>query len=91
VNAGRVNAVTSGSLALVRTPLHFNSDRECLDVVASTVGKFNREDVTFAWIRNTLELGELIVSRNLIHKGSVEVTGPPFDFEFDAEGNLKCR
>jgi hypothetical protein len=91
VNAGRVNAVTSGSLALVRTPLHFDSDRECLDVVASTVGKFKREDVTFAWIRNTLELGELILSSNLIHNGYVEVTGPAFDFEFDAEGNFVCR
>jgi hypothetical protein len=91
VNAGRVNAVTSGSLALVRTPLHFDSDRECLDVVAATVGKFNRADVTFAWIRNTLELGDLVLSQNLLESNpGLEITGPAFDFEFDAEGNMVC-
>jgi hypothetical protein len=91
VNAGRVNAVTSGSLALVRTPLHFDSDRECLDVLAATVGKFNRDDVTFAWIRNTLELGDLALSQNLLESNpGLEVTGPAFNFEFDAEGNMVC-
>ncbi|MEP6716721.1 MAG: hypothetical protein ABJC09_14210 [Terriglobia bacterium] len=65
-NAGRVNAVTSGSLALVRVPLHFPSDRECFEVAASTVGKADRKDVTVAWIRNTLELSEMALSENLI-------------------------
>jgi hypothetical protein len=91
VNAGRVNAVTSGSLALVRTPLHFPSDRECLNLVAATVGKFNRSEVTFAWIRNTLELGDLFLSENLLQSNpELEVTGAPFDLQFDADGNLPC-
>jgi hypothetical protein len=98
VDAGRVNAVTSGSLALVRTPLHFPSDRECFECVAATVGKFDASDVTVAWIRNTLELGLVALSENLadeIGKNSaLTVAGPPFELKFDEEGNMgnfPCR
>ena len=87
VNAGRVNAVTSGSLALVRIPLHFPSDRECFEVAASTVGKPDRRDVTVAWIRNTLELGELALSENLIAQArenpALEIDRTPFSMQFD--------
>ncbi len=92
VNAGRVNAVTSGSLALVRTPLHFASDRECLELAAGTVGKFEGGDVTVAWIRNTLELGLLAMSENLLPEirknPDLEVVGEPFEIRFDADGNM---
>jgi hypothetical protein len=92
VNAGRVNAMTSGNLPLVRTPLHFPSDRECFECVATTVGKFNRDDVTVAWIHNTLELGTLALSENLsdeIAKNPMlSVAGPRFEMQFDTAGNM---
>ena len=91
VNAGRVNALASGSLGLVKTPLHFASDRECIDVLAASVGKFEREDVTIAWIRNTLDLGVIAITENLtsgVSGENTEFIGTPFDFEFDANGNL---
>jgi hypothetical protein len=92
VDAGRINATTSGSLAAVRTPLHFPSDRECLELLAATVGKFNSADVTICWIRNTLELGLVALSDNLsveIEKNPMlEIAGPPFALAFDANGNL---
>ncbi|HVW87678.1 MAG TPA: hypothetical protein VHB50_23485, partial [Bryobacteraceae bacterium] len=92
VNAGRVNARTSGSLALVRTPLHFPSDRECIDLLQATVGRFNAGDVTMAWIRNTMELGTIALSENLRAEieanPMLEIAGPPFELTFDAEGNL---
>jgi len=98
VNAGRINATTSGSLAAVRTPLHFPSDRECLALLSATVGKFDPEDVTMAWIRNTLDLGKVALSENLageIEKNPLlEITGPAFALEFDEAGNLTalpCR
>jgi hypothetical protein len=91
-NAGRVNAVTSGSLALVRTPLHCATDRECFDLVAATVGKPDRRDVTVAWIGNTLDLEHLMVSENLRQQieanTECEVTGPAFEMPFDEKGNL---
>jgi hypothetical protein len=92
VNAGRVNAVTSGSLALVRTPLHCPTDRECFEVVAATVGKFDPKDLTIGWIRNTLDLERLALSENL--RGEIErnplleITGAPFELPFDAAGEL---
>jgi hypothetical protein len=92
VNAGRINARTSGSLAAVRTPLHFPSDRECLDLLCATVGKFDPADITMGWIQNTLELGSIALTENLrdeIAKNPmIEVTGPAFMMQFDAGGNI---
>jgi hypothetical protein len=92
-HAGRVNAETAGSLAMVRTPLHFPSDRECFDLVANTVGKANRKDVTVVWIHNTLELGSMAVSENLADElaknPAIEIGGPAFPMQFDDAGQLK--
>jgi hypothetical protein len=92
VNAGRINARTSGSLAAVRTPLHFPSDAECLDLLTVTVGKFKPEDVTMGWIRNSLDLGTIALTENLKHEieknPTLEITGPPFELVFDEAGNL---
>lgn len=90
---GGLNARTSGSLAAVRTPLRFVSDRECLDLLTATVGKLNPADVTMAWIHNTLELGTLALSENLRRdidaNPALEITGPAFPCEFDSAGNLR--
>jgi hypothetical protein len=88
VNAGRINAMTSGSLAAVRTPLHFASDRECIELLAATVGKFDPAEVTVGWIRNTLDLSKLALSENLadeIRKNpALEIAGPPFELSYDS-------
>jgi len=88
-----VNAVTSGSLAAVRTPIHYPSDRKCIETLAQTVGKSDPRDVTIGWIRNSLELGTLALSDNLREQiaanATLEVSGPPFEFAFDGEGNLE--
>lgn len=90
--AGMVNAVTSGSLSLMKIPLHFPSDRECFEVAANSVGKFDREEVTVAWIRNTLTLESMLVSRNLLDQispeANVEVAGAACPVEYDAAGNF---
>ena len=46
-------------------PVHFASDRECLQWVAATAGKLILRDVTYGWIRNTLELDRVAISDNL--------------------------
>ena len=74
------------------SPLHFATDRECLELAAGTVGKFDAGDVTVAWIRNTLELGLLAMSENLLPEirknPDLEVVGDPFEIRFDADGNM---
>ncbi|HEU4939691.1 MAG TPA: hypothetical protein VFT39_24750 [Vicinamibacterales bacterium] len=61
----RVNALSSGLPARIRVPMHFQSDRECLQWVAATAGKMTPEEVTYGWIRNTLALDRLVISANL--------------------------
>jgi hypothetical protein len=60
-----VNALSAGNPSRVRVPPHFAADRECLQWVAATAGKLDLTDVTYGWIRNTLELGRLAISRAL--------------------------
>lgn len=87
-----VNSLTASSVAAIRTPIHFPTDRECLEKIWPTVGKFELEDVTIAWIRDTLELDVLALSENLLPEirknPNLEILGPTREMEFDAEGNL---
>jgi hypothetical protein len=89
--ATRVNVLTSTTPANARVPLHFATDRECLERLAPTVGKLDLGEVTYGWIHNTLDLGRLAVSEQL--RGEIErnpmleIEGVT-DFEFDAKGDL---
>jgi hypothetical protein len=88
-----VNAVTSGSLAAVRMPIHYGSDQKCLEMLAQTVGKADMQSVTIGWIRNSLELGHLALSANLRTQiegnPALEILGTEFPLVFDADGNLR--
>jgi hypothetical protein len=87
-----INAMTSGRPASIRTPLHFATDRECLDRLASVVGKFDGSTVTLGWIPNSQEIGTLALSENLAAEirqdPTLEVLGPAVDPPFDQDGNL---
>jgi len=86
-----INSLTANTPAAIRTPIHFPTDRECLERIAPTVGKVDLGDVTFCWIRNTMELGRLAVSENLRaaieRKPGIEIEAA-IDFEFDGTNNL---
>ena len=87
-----VNAQTAGSPSRIRLPIHFPTDRECLAWVASTVGKPDPSQVTFGWIRNTLELDRMAVSDNLrsslAGNPQIEIEDA-IDVPWDAGGDLK--
>ena len=87
----RVNALSSGVPARIRVPVHFSTDRECLDWVSRTVGKVDLMTVTYAWIRNTLQLDRLAVSHNLQAtieaQPQVELEGE-IDLGWDQQHNL---
>ena len=76
----RVNALSSGTPSRIRVPAHFATDRECLQWVAATAGRLDAADVTYGWIRNTLELDRLAISPNL--RGAI--AGQPY-VEIDGE------
>lgn len=87
--AGYVNARTSGSLAAVRIPIHYPTDRECLDLVANTVGKLDTREVTIGWIRNTLELETMALTENAVAGHNLDVVSGPFSLEFNASNQIE--
>ncbi len=91
-NPTTINSLTASTPAAIKVPIHFASDRLCLEKIAPTVGKLDMKEVTFGWIRNTMELATLALSENLrpqIEKDpNLEIIGAPFSLEFDAEGNF---
>ncbi len=91
-NPTRINALTSSNPAAIRTPAHFPTDRECLERIAPTVGKFDMREVTIGWFRNSLELESFALSENLVPQiksnPALEIVGPAREFPFDVDGNL---
>lgn len=90
--ATHINSLTASTPAAIRTPIHFPTDRECLEKIAPTVGKVEPQEITIGWIRNTMQLNLLALSENLLpeirQNPDLEVLGPPRDLPFDPAGNL---
>ncbi len=88
----RVNSLTASTPSAIRTPIHYPTDRECLEAIAPTVGKFDTREVTVGWIRNTLELAHMALSENLRDRigrnPMLEIVSPAAEIEFDGDGNL---
>jgi hypothetical protein len=88
----RINSLTASTLAPIRTPIHFPTDRQCLEAIIPTVGKFDVGDVTICRIRNTMQVNRALVSENLlpqIRSNPVcEILEGPMPFEFDSDGNV---
>jgi hypothetical protein len=87
-----VNVLTGSVPAAGRMPIHFATDRECIEKVAPTAGRVDNKDVTIGWIWNTLELTTLMLSENLREQieanPNLEIIGPAQDFCYDQSGNL---
>jgi hypothetical protein len=86
-----INSLTANTPAAIRTPVHFATDRECIERMIPTVGKIDLATVTIGWIRNTMELGRLGLTENV--RAQVEANPnleieAVTDFEFDGAGNL---
>ena len=88
-----INSLTASTPAAIRTPAHYSTDAMCLERFWPTVGKFDKKDVTFAWIANSMELAHLRLSENLRAEIEanplLEIEGQPEPFDFDASGNLR--
>src|SRR5258708_40248755 len=86
------NSLTVSTRAAFRTAVDFPTDREWLERIAPTVGKFDMTEVTIGWVRNSLELGIIALSENLLSQIQsnplLEIVAPPQELEFDSTGNL---
>ena len=91
----QINSLTASTPAAIRTPIHYSTDRKCLETIAPTVGKFDSKTITIGWIKNSLEIGVIGITENLrgqIEKNtSLEILGPARDWPFDAAGQLSAR
>jgi hypothetical protein len=87
-----INSLTASTPAAIRTPIHFPTDRECLERIAPTVGKLEMKDLTIGWVRNSLDIGTLGLTENLIDQikqnPTLEILGPAQELPFDAAGDL---
>jgi hypothetical protein len=86
-----INSLTANTPSAIRTPIHFPTDRECLERIAPTVGKIDLDEVTYIWIRNTMELGRVACSENLrgkIERNPLLEIEATVDFDFDGGSNL---
>jgi hypothetical protein len=87
-----INSLTSNTLACIRTPVHFATDRECLERIWPTVGKWEAAEVTYGWIHNTLELAHIGLSENVWERVRenplLERVDGPLELPFDEAGNL---
>ena len=75
----KTNILTSGFLERGKIPFVAANDEEALDVALRSAGCLDPESARIARIRDTLHLGELLVSQpirdELIANGTVDVTG----------------
>jgi hypothetical protein len=92
-NATRINVLTAGNPAGAHLPLHFATDRECMEALAPSVGRADVEnEITIGWIRDTMQLDRLCLTENLHAEieGNplLEIIGGPLEMPFDEAGNL---
>ena len=87
-----INSLTASTPAAIRTPVHYGSDAECLEKLWKTVGKFDVNEVTVGWIRNSLDIGLIGLTENLrpvVEKDpTLEIVSGPKEWPFDDKGDL---
>lgn len=85
------NSITSGFPESARIPIHFATDKEVLHAAAQSIGKSEIEELEIIWIKNTLEISELMMSPSLVKKFNLNtkgVIGDSLPMELDEKGNL---
>jgi hypothetical protein len=87
-----LNSLTANTPTEIRTPIHFPTDRECLERISTVVGRIDLNEVTYGWIKNSMEVGFLKLSENLrgqiAANPALEILGPAEPIETDQTGNF---
>jgi hypothetical protein len=86
------NAITAISPEKAALPIHFATDRQCLDVCFKTIGMVSPKEARMVRIKNTRTLDRLWVSKaleNEIHgHDNVRIASPWKPLAFGRDGNL---
>ncbi len=93
VRATTVNCVTAGHVTAAMIPVHFDTDREVVETALKTLGLTEPPEARVVQIRNTLLLQEMLISESCLPQirdnPRVTIEAGPFEWEFDAEENLR--
>jgi hypothetical protein len=86
------NALTAISPEKVAIPMHFQTDRECLEACLNTIGPVKPDAARLIRIKNTLRLDTLLVSRALegevMSNPDLQLQAPWAPMGYDERGNL---
>jgi hypothetical protein len=86
------NTLTSGCTALQKIPLILANDRLAIKAAIQTCDNSGRQNPRIIRIKNTLELGEINISENLLENirrnPRIEILEEPQEMRFDINGNL---
>jgi hypothetical protein len=87
------NTLTACFLHRSKVPIDFATDRECMDAGLATCWQPDRTAVRLAIVPNTLEVGEMWVSKAMIGEVErhphLELCGESRPLSFDSAGNLR--
>jgi hypothetical protein len=88
----RINSCTGGNPCCAMTPLDYETDREILDTVLPLIGLTEPADAKLLWIRNTLQLDEVVCSQAYLEEAQrrtdLEILSPLQPLPWDSAGNL---
>ena len=88
------NGITSTVVGPTAIPTTLDSDLDAIRAAVKTSNALNLARVRLVRIKNTLHLGELLISESLLDEArampNVTVLSEPLPMNFDAQGNL-CR
>jgi hypothetical protein len=87
-----MNAITGISLEKAAIPMHFESDREAIEVALGSIGLTPPEESRIVRIKNTLHLDEVEVSeiygKEVRQRPDLEILEGPNPMIFDQDGKL---
>lgn len=87
------NGITSTVVKPTSIPMTLDCDRDAIRVAVKTSNALDLDKIRLVRIKNTLSLGELMISEALLDEAraisNVTILSDPFELEFDEQGNLK--
>lgn len=87
-----INCLTSCCPQDGKIPLTFSTDRQAIAAALMTLRPYTLQDLSMVYIRNTLELTNLMVSRgclsDLENRPDIQIGSESVRLDFDSSGNL---
>jgi hypothetical protein len=85
-----INGLTSMAPGQIRLPVILDTEQEALEWACKTLGPEKEDNLTIAYIKNTMALEEMAVSKNMFARltGDIQIIDDPKPIRFDEKGKL---